>query len=189
MKNCKKQDEISDAKSLSELVKRYTKDHGDCLDTELKVLVGLKGDLPELSRELLEHPHQRRILNKKKIEKRLPDMIRKASKCKSFEGVKALLLHENRGVHGFSNEKNLVVYDLTMRIAKLYGMEEVDTVTVAAGAYIGAKRLGLTIRNGKVNRDELPPELTALASYHVENFLCVYNDRFADLKSVKKRGL
>lgn len=64
-------------------------------------------------------------------------------------------------------------YDFAERIGAHLNIGPTHTVYVQRGALVGARRLNLRVRAGRLVHDELPDALRALDAADVEDFLCI----------------
>lgn len=80
----------------------------------------------------------------------------------------------------------LTKYDIALRIAA-HCQISVDRVYCHAGTTVGARALGIKAQDGdKLDTQIFPEPLCQMRADHLENFLCIYKDRFKGLNKVGK---
>jgi hypothetical protein len=99
---------------------------------------------------------------------------------KKFAELHAII--EKHAIKGFGV---LAIYDTSLRLGAFLGLAP-ETVYLHAGAKTGFERLRphLDTSMRVVDRMDLPPALQELRLDHVENFLCIFKDTFADLEKI-----
>lgn len=126
--------------------------------------------------------HQHRI-KKKALEAArevLKGMASKLAQCRTFEELHTAIESALQSVNGVGK---LYTYDVALRIGARIGDRPgllPKKVFLHAGTRKGAKALGLNARLLWLEMDSLPDWLRELEPYEVEDFLCIYKDRFVD---------
>lgn len=120
--------------------------------------------------------HQRRVGKEVLAEAKtaLLNRLSDIKACGSFAELQELILTSTAAIDRFGS---LAVYDTALRIgAKLNRLPE--AVYLHAGTKAGAKALGLEVSKPFLKTAELPEPLKQLEPHEVEDFLCIYKDRF-----------
>lgn len=93
--------------------------------------------------------------------------------CKDFDKLVGIV--ESCKIRGFGK---LAIYDTALRISVRLGLSP-DKVYLHSGTLIGAKRLGLDVSRGYVMPEELPEPIWVLTPDEIEDFLCIYKNKFS----------
>lgn len=133
-----------------------------------------------------KHPHQRRVKLQvmEQVRDKLLEEENKIKECKSFDELIEII--ESCKVKGFGE---LAIYDTALRIGSKINIYP-EKIYLHAGTKIGAKELGLKIDNKVIEVSKLPEELKKLKPYEIEDFLCIYKDKFKrrlKKKEIKKK--
>lgn len=188
-------------KSLVELVELYKRNNLRDEDWKMSEFTKSKKPIKELIGAAVEgrqpkknDPHQSRISKetKKEMTRKLMDIsnIELLNNCRHFDEVFTIVYKSKEPGFG-----PLAVYDTSLRLgARMDLLPEV--VYLHTGALEGVKRLlGYKVFKGQVkyfceNKDYpyiskklLPEELKVLEAYHIENFLCIFRDRWTSGKT------
>jgi hypothetical protein len=94
--------------------------------------------------------------------------------CKSFHDLHSLLVERLRKVRGLGE---LYCYDTALRIGAFFGLSP-ELVYLHSGTRVGAKALGLNVSGSFVAPEQVPAPVRALSPSEIEDFLCIYKDRF-----------
>ena len=94
--------------------------------------------------------------------------------CKSFHELHALLLDRLRKIRGLGE---LYCYDTALRIGAFSGLSP-ELVYLHSGTRTGAKALGLNVSGSFIAPAQIPAAVRVLAPSEIEDFLCIYKDRF-----------
>ena len=131
-----------------------------------------------------KHPHQKRIPNDV-LENFLLEIKRYSRKLNNltyFHDIFELISCIGSQIKGIGKLTN---YDVSLRIAfYLYHKTEVESVLptkvyLHSGALVGAKRILNKIPQSKiVEVNAFPKAIQKLKPYEIEDFLCVYKDKF-----------
>lgn len=124
-----------------------------------------------------KHSHQRRLKVEilEQVRDKLLEEVEKIKKCTSFEELIEIV--EECKESGFGE---LAIYDTALRIGSNINIYP-EKVYLHAGTKKGAKELGLKISNKVIEFSDLPEELKGLKPYEVEDFLCIYKDKFRNI--------
>ncbi|RYL29482.1 hypothetical protein [Acinetobacter piscicola] len=130
------------------------------------------------------YSHQRRLGFKliKQFVTSLLDLKECIHQAKSFAELYQILdLHIQNNKNELHGVGKLCLYDSALRIGAYLGHFPED-VYVQSGSEVGAKKWGLRIENGKVDKKEFPKIiLQQLECYEIEDFLCIYKDQLNKL--------
>jgi hypothetical protein len=110
--------------------------------------------------------HAKRVL--------VPAMARLKA-CSSFDELHQVVAELLSDIYGIGE---MYIYDAAERLGKYLGLLP-TRVYLHRGVRDGAKALGLDIRRGALEVDKLPKALRTLSADHLENFLCIYKNRFS----------
>jgi len=94
--------------------------------------------------------------------------------CRSFHELHRLVKQLISGINGVGP---LVIYDTAERLGGYLGLYP-ERAYLHSGTKEGAQVLGLDVSRGVLEVAELPKALQALPPREIENFLCIYKDRF-----------
>lgn len=95
-----------------------------------------------------------------------------------FESLWSVVRDSIGPIHGVGE---LMIYDTALRIAAQRGLE-LARVFLHAGVRVGAKALGLDWGAESLAPALLPPALQTLRPLEIEDVLCIYKDRLAQLR-------
>lgn len=168
--------------SLSNLVAIYRRIHAPKLDSYLRYFQGLKtlDDAIRFAchgRDGKIHDHQR-LVGKNKLELARISLRRgfhEIEASESFDVLQGLTEHRTSKIHRFGV---LAVYDTSLRLGAFLGLWP-EVVYLHAGTKKGCQSLGVTTKGGTIEMQNLPKAVQSLEPHHVENFLCIFKDRFA----------
>lgn len=170
--------------TLEMYVKEYIKNNKKSLNNYLEKYSSLNnieeaikyGATARLSNEN-KHSHQRRLKVEilEQVRDKLLEEVEKIKKCTSFEELIEIV--EECKESGFGE---LAIYDTALRIGSNINIYP-EKVYLHAGTKKGAKELGLKISNKVIEFSDLPEELKGLKPYEVEDFLCIYKDKFRNI--------
>lgn len=170
--------------TLEMYVKEYIKNNKKSLNNYLEKYSSLNniedaikyGATARLSNEN-KHSHQRRLKVEilEQVRDKLLEEVEKIKKCTSFEELIEIV--EECKESGFGE---LAIYDTALRIGSNINIYP-EKVYLHAGTKKGAKELGLKISNKVIEFSDLPGELKGLKPYEVEDFLCIYKDKFRNI--------
>lgn len=134
----------------------------------------------EWNGKVKRHAHQRRIKKAalKKALKTLKVKIGGLKACKSFDQIFECVLSNCSKIKGLGP---LYIYDTSLRISA-FSKKLPKRVHLQAGALIGARALGLDVKNSPLSVRAFPRSMQHLAAHEIEDFLCIYKD---DLKEIK----
>lgn len=126
------------------------------------------------------HAHQRRIKPAALYEalKTLSFKIEELKGCKSFDQIFKCVSSYCSEIKGLGP---LYIYDTSLRIGA-FSKKLPKQVHLQAGALIGARALGLDLKNLEIPVSAFPKSMQQLAAHEIEDFLCIYKD---DLKKIK----
>lgn len=118
--------------------------------------------------------HQRRVgrVVLRRFAERVLRCREQIGRAKDFDA-----LHETVSGCGIDGIGALAVYDTAVRIGAYRGLSP-RCVYLHTGALVGARRLGLDVRDGVVEPRELPREFRLLEPDEAEDCLCIYKDWF-----------
>jgi hypothetical protein len=181
---------------MKSLIREYLRDYFPSNDNDWFDLVKSKKTLTEqietavlsLNSEGKMHGHQRRVgLRRLKayaeslLSTENVDRLRKALRTKRFHNVYSILRDETKNHYMVSS---LTAYDVAQRLCGAYGIEP-EFIYLHTGTTVGAKILNIKI-SGKeyLQMNDLPSWISStLTAADVENFLCIYKDRFVDSRT------
>jgi hypothetical protein len=124
------------------------------------------------------HGHQRRVGHKVLCEASLV-LLEHSDEIKNCSTFADLLNNIERWTKGIYRFGKLAAYDTALRIgARLDLWPEV--VYLHTGTKKGCAALGFTTNRPFIQMDELPSPLHELQPHEVENFLCIFKDKFGE---------
>jgi hypothetical protein len=131
------------------------------------------------------HPHQRRIPEDVlgKCEAVLLTSLPELRRAKHFD---ALFEVVQRSIGDIRGVGELTVYDTATRIGAFLRLHP-NAVYLHAGVRRGARALGLTARDGRIDLRVLPSPLDSLSGESAEDILCIYKDS-EPFRRVGERG-
>lgn len=128
------------------------------------------------------HGHQRRIkrvvLENAKQILTTRSNIEKLKVCKSFEAIIGLVFKNCSHISGIGA---LYIYDTSLRIGA-FSKKLPKHVHLQAGAFSGARALGLDVKNCSLPVTDFPKALQQMASHEIEDFICIFKDQLAKVK-------
>lgn len=130
------------------------------------------------------HSHQRRVgKNKlKRLKEELLKHMGEIEKCQDFEELINTVEKYTKNIEGIGK---LTIYDTSLRIGFFLGIYP-KKIYLHAGTRKGALHLlGKEKIKGRkfLLKEELPKEFRELEPYEIEDILCIFKDKFKDLKS------
>ena len=129
------------------------------------------------------HGHQRRIkrsvLETARRVLASKSNIEKLKSCRSFEEIFELVARCCDQIPGTGP---LYVYDTALRIGAFL-KKLPEQVHLQAGALLGARALGLVIKNSSLPKSAFPKPIQRLAPQQIEDFLCIYKAQLSEAKS------
>ena len=130
------------------------------------------------------YSHQYRIRRSaiQEVENRLLDNIETINKCICFFDLHELLNHLIRDIYGIGE---LFVYDTSLRVGSYLGFLP-NKIYMHAGTRAGAKQLGIDHKKDFITKEKLPDELQKLRPHEIEDFLCIFKDKFGRIKDFEK---
>ncbi len=128
------------------------------------------------------HGHQRRIKrsvleNARRVLASKSD-IEKLKSCRSFEEIFELVARSCDEIPGTGP---LYVYDTALRIGA-FSKKLPKQVHLQAGALLGARALGLDVKNSPLPLSVFPKPVQRLAPHEIEDFLCIYKAKLSEAK-------
>ena len=94
--------------------------------------------------------------------------------CRTFHDLHSLLADMFKPVHGLGE---LYIYDTALRLGAFLKLRP-RYVYLHRGTRTGARALGLDVSRGYLDVASLPKPIQALEPHEIEDFLCIYKDRF-----------
>lgn len=171
------------SESLSNLVREYKNCCKEQHEADIKLFIDSNSiertlQLAATARDCFgrKHPHQRRIANAllersaRVLSTHLPALVQ----CSSFDEIHSLIKELTRGIKGLGE---LYVYDTALRISLSRDLQP-TSVYLHRGTRDGAVKLGLNSRKATLDICELPKEMSELSPLDVEDFLCIYKNKF-----------
>ncbi len=122
--------------------------------------------------------HQRRI-TKENLERARTILLSATNdlkQCKTFDELLNLVESDLHGIRGLGE---LYAYDTALRIGAKLGLLP-EKVYLHRGTRKGAKALELDWKARALEVTAIPDELQELEPREIEDFLCVYKDKFQD---------
>jgi len=184
-KSCRTAENKNKIRSLENIVKHYKRYIDQCsentLPQELEYFGSLsfnKMGLKKIANAKLangkKHTHQK-CLDKKvfpQVSDRLLNRQREISNVQTFSELFKKVSSIIKDINGVGP---LMIYDTTLRLGAILGLKP-QKVYIHRGSKEGAKNLGLNIKKGYLEKDELPNEFQDLEPYEIEDCLCIYKD-------------
>ena len=162
--------------NIDQFRKRYSCNNNISLFKKLPFRQALRHAALAIDSNCKKYLHQRR-LKQKALNKSLANLTKIKSNiksCKSFDQLHALLDSKLQKVKGLGT---LFIYDTAFRLGVNLGLYP-QKVYLHAGTRMGAKRLDLNYEEPYLEMKEVPRPLRKLKPYQVEDFLCIYKNKF-----------
>ena len=175
--------------TLDERVNDYLKKFAVLLDREIRYFKEQSSFIEALNKAAVaemssgKSSHQRRI-QVATLEKAQQLLIENKDRISSSTSFSELYceIEKTRKISGIGE---LYVYDTSWRIGAYLGIEP-DLVYIHAGTRKGSEALGFSLDRKTIDRKEFPPSIQRLQPIHIENFLCLYKDRFWNDQDAEK---
>lgn len=170
-----------DGDRLKSLVKRYKtnkrqkcQDEGDYYRKMPSLRIAINNAATGIGANGKRHRHQWRLDEQvlKQVANCLVKREDEIAACKDFDSLMRLI--ESCRIRGFGE---LAIYDTALRIGARLGLSP-DKVYLHRGTLIGARRLGLDVSRGYLMPEELPAPVQVLTPDEIEDFLCIYKEKF-----------
>lgn len=172
-----------EADRLANLVRDYEAEHAPRLAAYLDYFAGLKSLEDAIryachGKEGKMHVHQFRVgaATLEEARKVLQRHVPKIAGCKHFDELLGLVKDQTRQIDRFGE---LAVYDTSLRLGAHLGLWPAF-VYLHAGTRQGCKALGISAKSGTIEMEEVPSPVRVLKPYQVEDFLCIFKDRFSE---------
>lgn len=98
---------------------------------------------------------------------------------KSFDDLHSFLMRVLGDVRGLGE---LYFYDTAIRLGAFLGLSP-ELVYLHRGTLAGARALGLDVSAGYLTLSQLPRLVRTLRAHEAEDFLCIYKNRFGNVKA------
>ncbi|MDM1323470.1 hypothetical protein HXZ90_04115 [Acinetobacter pseudolwoffii] len=169
--------------SLASLVQGYKNEYRKDKNNELSYFRNMDFDQALKKAAYAENKNGRKFSHQYRLPKQASEQaFKKFTEIKTeikatqnFEQLYELLDSNLRSIQDIGD---LFIFDTALRIgAKLNYLPK--ELIVQSGSKEGAKKLGLTVKNKRVSLEQLPSLIREnLEPYEIENFLCLYRDKF-----------
>jgi|ERR1035441_5750749 hypothetical protein len=140
----------------------------------LALAISLAGQAQDWRGKRLPHSNRLRPMQLRKAEASLLAAQPSIAHCRSFDELLGIVSSRLKTI--WTNPE-LFSYDTALRIGAKLGLMP-EKVYLHRGTRIGARALGLDARADFLRMDQLPSFLRVLEPREVEDFLCIFKDKF-----------